>query len=74
MLEQATLALAIGFGLVALGMSNKNFLYLAGLVWMFNALSVFPDYGAGWVIITLGFGMMLLVEGWWGSHEKNTPT
>jgi hypothetical protein len=57
------LTLSLGFGLLAIGFIKREYLVLSGLVWIFSAVAVFPEYGAGWTVISLGLGMYVIAEG-----------
>lgn len=72
-LESTTLAFIFGFGLIGMAfvMRDKKYIFitLAGLVWILSGVLVFPDYDAGWVILSIAFGISLLYEGATGLME-----
>jgi len=57
------LTLVIGFGLILMGMIEPRLFFFAGIVWIFAAVAVLYSYGAGWTIIGIGLGMVLLIAG-----------
>jgi hypothetical protein len=58
-------SLALGFGILAIGLLRKNpvMLFFSGMVWLFSALMVYADISIGWAILTLGLGLMLMIDG-----------
>lgn len=62
----AFLAIAFGFGLIALSLVDKRreiWGVFTGFVWIALSVVVFLDYGLIWFIIALGIGFMLMLEG-----------
>jgi hypothetical protein len=61
------MALAIGlifcFIFLALGMKNSMFRVFGGIVWISVALTVFISYGQLYLLIGLGLGFVLMIEG-----------
>lgn len=61
------MALAIGlifcFIFLALGMKNSTFRIFGGIVWISVALTVFISYGQLYLLIGLGLGFVLMIEG-----------
>ena len=66
-LADPDMALAIGlifcFIFLALGMKNPMFRVFAGIVWICVALTVFISYGQLYLLIGLGLGFVLMIEG-----------
>lgn len=57
------LGLVFGFGLIAMGFADRRWLFLGGIVWIYLSLAVFGIYGIPWMIIGLGLGIILFLEG-----------
>lgn len=66
-LADPDMALAIGlifcFIFLALGMKNPMFRVFGGIVWISVALTVFISYGQLYLLIGLGLGFVLMIEG-----------
>lgn len=67
-LDPTTLALVMGFGVIVLALMKKPpvrglYLFFAGFVWLCSALTIFTEYGPEWVVLTVGFGLLVLIEG-----------
>lgn len=67
-LDPTTVALLIGFGVLILALVKKPparslYTFYAGLVWLTVGLTIFPEYGAEWVIMIVGLGLLILFEG-----------
>lgn len=66
-LTDPNMALAIGlifcFVFLALGMKNPVFRVFAGIVWISVSLTVFISYGQLYLLIGLGMGFILMIEG-----------
>ena len=67
-LESTTLAFIIGFGMVGVAFcydprKRGLFIFFAGIIWLFASVSVFPDYGIGYIILSVALGITLLLEG-----------
>jgi len=63
--RQLYVALIISIFLTVVGLVEPRFLFLAGIVWIFASVAVFYNIGvgAGWTIIGIGIGMILLIIG-----------
>jgi hypothetical protein len=53
--------LALGFGLMGLGLINKPFMLMSGLVWIFGGIFFLTDLHVGFTILSIGTGAMLLL-------------
>jgi len=42
---------------------DKRLIFLAGITWMLSAMIVFGEFGALFLILPLGFGMILVIDG-----------
>jgi hypothetical protein len=67
-LDPTTVAFVMGFGAIVLALLKKPpvrglYLFFGGFVWLCSAVTIFPDYGPEWVILTIGFGLLVLIEG-----------
>lgn len=81
MIDETILALAMCFGTLAVslavykvhGQSGLHGLYsfYAGLTWVFASVAVFSIYGPGWTILTVGFGILVLLDGAFEVTEVN---
>lgn len=56
-------ALAIGFGLVFIGLVETRLLFLAGISWLYISLAVLFFFGVPWMLIGLTFGIILTLIG-----------
>jgi hypothetical protein len=57
------LALVFGFMLMAVGLKQKQFLILAGPVWIISGLTIFISYGTVFLLSSVGLGMVLFMLG-----------
>lgn len=62
---EVVMSLILGMGFMVLGFWQQKspWTFFAGLVWIFVALAVFAQLGAGWTILSLGLGLVLLIDG-----------
>jgi hypothetical protein len=63
--SDTTLALALVFGLILMGVGFKRpeFLVLAGPVWIIAGLTIFIDYGLVFMLVSVGLGLVLMFKG-----------
>lgn len=63
--SDTTLALALVFGFMLMGMGFKRseFLVLAGPVWIISGLTIFIDYGLVFLLVSVGLGIVLMIKG-----------
>lgn len=63
--SDTTLALALVFGLILMGIGFKRpeFLVLAGPVWIIAGLTIFIDYGLVFLLVSVGLGIVLMFKG-----------
>ena len=63
--SDTTLALALVFGFMLMGMGFKRseFLILAGPVWIISGLTIFIDYGLVFLLVSVGLGLVLMFKG-----------
>ena len=63
--SDTTLALALVFGFMLMGMGFKRseFLILAGPVWIISGLTIFIDYGVVFLLVSVGLGLVLMFKG-----------
>jgi len=59
------LALALLFCLLLMGVGfkHKEFWLLAGPVWILSGVTVFIEYGVAFMLISVGVGMILMIQG-----------
>lgn len=57
------LALVLGFGLIGVGFIDGRLMFLAGIVWVYISFAVLGEYGIPWMLIGLGFGLAVLIDG-----------
>jgi hypothetical protein len=62
---EVVLAIILGIAFMVIGFWQKEspWTFFAGLIWIFTALAVFAQLGAGWTILSLGLGLVLLIDG-----------
>ena len=62
---EVVLAMIMGIAFMVIGFWQKEspWTFFAGLIWIFTALAVFAQLGAGWTILSLGLGLVLLIDG-----------
>lgn len=55
----------IGFILVIMGKAWKapQYTFLAGMIFIFGSVTTYAELGIGWIILGIGFGAMLMIEG-----------
>lgn len=63
------IGLAFAFGLTVMGMVDRTWMFLGGIVWIYSSLAVFIDFGYPWMmmgfavgLVTLGNGILALAE------------
>lgn len=61
--EYLVLGLVFGFGVIAMGIFDRRWMFLAGIIWVYISLAVFGIFGVPWMIIGLGFGFVLMMDG-----------
>jgi hypothetical protein len=63
--SDTTLALALVFGFMLMGMGFKRseFLILAGPVWIISGLTIFINYGLVFLLVSVGLGIVLMFKG-----------
>jgi len=63
--SDTTLALALVFGFMLMGMGFKRseFLILAGPVWIISGLTIFISYGVVFLLVSVGLGIVLMFKG-----------
>lgn len=64
------LAFIFGFGLMAVGFKRSEFWIIAGPVWIICALTIFISYGVVFLLVGVGIGMVLFIEGVLGIANK----
>jgi len=57
------LALVFGFMLMGIGFKRREFWILAGPVWIISGLTIFITYGVVFLLVSVGLGLVLLIEG-----------
>lgn len=57
------ISLVIPIFLTVVGLVETRIMFLSGLSWIFVSVAVFYAIGAGWTVIGLGIGMLLLIIG-----------
>ena len=67
-LDPTTVAVLMGFGTLAYALVKKPphrgfYIFFSGLVWLLSGLTIFTEYGPEWVIVTIGFGLIIAFEG-----------
>lgn len=67
-LDPTTTAILMGFGTLLMGMMKKPpqrglYVFFSGMVWLLSGLTIFTEYGPEWVIVTVGFGLLISFEG-----------
>lgn len=68
MIDTTIVGLVFGFGLIALARAHKPplrglYTFFAGIVWVFISVTIFPEYDAAWMVVTLALGIFLIFEG-----------
>lgn len=68
MIETTILAIIFGIGLFAIARMYKPpmrsiLTFLDGITWLFVGVSVFWEYDAGWLIIFVALGILVLYDG-----------
>lgn len=67
-LDPTTVAFIMGFGVLAIALTRQRpvrsiYVFFSGFIWLTSALTVFTEYGPEWVIVTVGLGLFLIIEG-----------
>ena len=57
------LGLVVGFGLMAVGFFDHRWMFFAGVVWLYIGLAILGIYGIPWLLIGVGIGFVLLLDG-----------
>jgi len=62
-LLEFVIAIIFGFGTIWMGFKERMFWILSGFLWIFCGIAVFVDYGAAFMYMSIGLGLILLFEG-----------
>ena len=59
------ISLVMGFGCLVVGLIFKypHFILFSGLIWLFSAVGVYAELNTAWAILSMGFGVLLLLDG-----------
>lgn len=61
--DYLVIAFIIGFAFVGVGFVNHRIWILTGVIWVYISLAVLYFYGVPWMVMGIGFALLLIIEG-----------